>query len=142
MDEERSFGIIPFQKIDDQWYALLVQHAHGHWAFPKGRIEPGEAPLQCAKRELFEETNLEVIRLLSDTAFEEEYTLTRNSRPAHKRVTYYAAEVQGDPIFQPGELLAFRWHLLPAVLHHLTFPQARSLFQQVMADPDVNKSLA
>jgi 8-oxo-dGTP pyrophosphatase MutT (NUDIX family) len=30
------------------------------WVFPGGKIEPGETPLQAAKREVFEETNLVV----------------------------------------------------------------------------------
>ena len=35
---------------------LLVKGTVGKWSFPKGRIEIGETPEQCAIREIYEET--------------------------------------------------------------------------------------
>ena len=32
----------------------------GHWSIPKGELDPGEDPLECAKREFREETGLTV----------------------------------------------------------------------------------
>lgn len=40
---------------------LLIGHCTNcgdHWNIPKGHIEEGETPIQCAIRETFEETNL------------------------------------------------------------------------------------
>jgi acetyl-CoA carboxylase carboxyl transferase subunit beta len=43
---------------------LLIQRAHdpgaGRWAIPGGRVEPGETLAEAARREVLEETGLEV----------------------------------------------------------------------------------
>lgn len=35
----------------------------GTWGFPGGHVEPGEDPVDCAKRELLEETGLDLLHL-------------------------------------------------------------------------------
>ncbi len=51
---------------DDQQLVLVQQYRHGHRGasleLPAGVIEPGEAPLSAAKRELLEETGFEADR--------------------------------------------------------------------------------
>jgi putative (di)nucleoside polyphosphate hydrolase len=42
---------------------LLNQYS---WQMPQGGIDEGEAPLACAKRELYEETNIKSIELLTE----------------------------------------------------------------------------
>jgi 8-oxo-dGTP pyrophosphatase MutT (NUDIX family) len=39
-------------------FLLVRGRATGKWSFPKGHLEGVESPLDCAKRELFEETGL------------------------------------------------------------------------------------
>ncbi len=43
-----------------------LRHTHGntHWEVPAGRIDAGEAPIECAARELREETGYEAGRLV------------------------------------------------------------------------------
>lgn len=57
--EVRDFALIVPQTEDGR-FVLLRQYKHGarrvNVSFPAGGIEPGEAPLECAKRELLEET--------------------------------------------------------------------------------------
>ena len=43
-------------------YALVQGRATGKWSFPKGHSNPDEAPLECAKREIAEETSIELLQ--------------------------------------------------------------------------------
>lgn len=44
----------------EQHKILLVQSRGQMWGPPKGSIHPGESPLECARREVMEETGLEL----------------------------------------------------------------------------------
>ena len=52
-----SAGVVPARRTPDGW-KLLILRAYRNWDFPKGRIDPGEAPLAAARREAEEEAAL------------------------------------------------------------------------------------
>ena len=124
---ERSFGILPLKRSEQGWKTLLVKHQKGHWAFPKGHPDPHEAPLACAKRELKEETGLEVKNVLFDEPLEENYTFEREGETIQKRVTYFVAEVEGEVALQPEEIADFKWLSFEEAADVATFPECRSL---------------
>jgi 8-oxo-dGTP pyrophosphatase MutT (NUDIX family) len=39
---------------------LLVKGFTGKWSFPKGHREKNESPIECAKREIYEETGIKI----------------------------------------------------------------------------------
>jgi len=53
---------------------VLRRTPAGHWVFPKGHLEPGEAASETAVREAAEETGLavEILRPLGDIHYEHE----------------------------------------------------------------------
>jgi 8-oxo-dGTP pyrophosphatase MutT (NUDIX family) len=53
-----SAGIVVVHGADLEQRVLLLR-AYKNWDFPKGMVEPGEAPLDAAVREVREETTLE-----------------------------------------------------------------------------------
>jgi len=57
---EASAGIVVVRNEGERRDVLLVKRAAGEMALPKGHIEGGEAPIDAAIRELFEETGMEV----------------------------------------------------------------------------------
>jgi 8-oxo-dGTP pyrophosphatase MutT (NUDIX family) len=57
MAELISAGVVPARRTPDGW-KLLILRAYRNWDFPKGRIDPDEAPLAAAKREAEEEAAL------------------------------------------------------------------------------------
>jgi 8-oxo-dGTP pyrophosphatase MutT (NUDIX family) len=53
----RAAGTVVFRRTS-AGVRLLVLRAYAHWDFPKGLLEPGETELECARREVAEETGL------------------------------------------------------------------------------------
>lgn len=132
LSHEISFGIIPVHRHKGEWQVLLVQHRQGHWSFPKGRCEVGEEPQSCAVRELMEETSLQIVQFLSDHTFSEHYELMRNGELKTKTVTYYVAEVQGNPIPQLSELQTCQWVSIADARQMITFPAARQILENLV----------
>lgn len=53
--------------IVERNHILLVMHRKlGKWLPPGGHVAPGELPHECAKREAFEETGLEIEFIMQD----------------------------------------------------------------------------
>lgn len=49
--------VVIFTKYKDKWVYCWHKKRES-WEHPGGHVEPGETPLQAAKRELFEETGI------------------------------------------------------------------------------------
>ncbi len=57
MPPRNRYGAIPFRITDEGvTELLLVRTTAGKWSFPKGKLDPGEAPEQAARRECHEES--------------------------------------------------------------------------------------
>jgi ADP-ribose pyrophosphatase len=58
-------GTVILAIADDGRIVLVEQYRHPAgatlWELPAGKLEPGEAPLACARRELLEETGYEAV---------------------------------------------------------------------------------
>jgi bis(5'-nucleosidyl)-tetraphosphatase len=52
-----SAGVVVVRRFEDGTRFLLLR-CFGYWDFPKGEVEPGEDPLETARREVAEETGL------------------------------------------------------------------------------------
>ncbi|MBS3904103.1 MAG: NUDIX domain-containing protein [Simkania sp.] len=128
-----SFGVIPLQKTEEGWKVFLILHKEGHhWGFPKGRKHPGEEPLQAAQRELFEETGLSIVKLLSPDPLVEDYSFRQQRKLRRKRVYYFIAEVGGEIRLQPEEIREGKWSLLSKAAEVLTFLEARSICDHIL----------
>ena len=64
-------GIIRVRLNDcnDYEYAIIQGRATGKWSFPKGHSKRGETPLDCAKREIVEETGIPICLLSEPIQF-------------------------------------------------------------------------
>ena len=62
---EKVEGDKKFILIQKRKYLFTEPHYYNVWELPQGKLEANETVLEAAKRELFEETNLELVRNLT-----------------------------------------------------------------------------
>lgn len=100
--KKHSYGIIPIVKDSDDFFVALVRHSlTGNWGFPKGTPEEGEMPLETARRELKEETGINVIDLIPDVTFEESYIVESELSKPHKTNTYFIGMLKNRISLKP-----------------------------------------
>jgi len=134
MTEETSYGVVPLKREGNEWKTLIIMHTKGgFWAFPKGHAENNESSEQAAKRELKEETGLEVVAFLSDKTLSETYSFYRNKQKIHKKVIYFLAEVTGDVVLQTSEVYASRWVNLADAEEEITYKESKSICRQALS---------
>lgn len=131
--EEQSFGIIPLKQENGIWQLLLILHQGGrHWAFPKGHGNPGETAVESAKRELKEETGLDVEKFLQDDPLTERYQFYRKKEVVVKTVQYFPALVSGTLKLQAEEIRDAKWVPLKESTRHLTFREAKEMCHKLI----------
>ena len=131
--EEESFGVIPLKQEDGIWHVLLILHQGGrHWAFPKGHGDPGETPIDSARRELREETGLDIQKILQEEPLMERYQFYRKREIVIKTVHYFPALVQGDHHLQAEEIRDAKWVPLKDAAQHLTFKESKDMCHKLV----------
>lgn len=109
----------------DRWRVLTMRRASGvrctgAWEVVHGSIEPGERPAEAARREVREETGLDVLRL---------YSITVNPFYLHQNdcvqmAIVFAAVVGATPKVTMGaEHNAFMWRTPSAAIKALAWPR-------------------
>jgi 8-oxo-dGTP pyrophosphatase MutT (NUDIX family) len=90
-----SAGVVVVRREAGGW-RLLVLRAYRHWDFPKGLVEPGEAPLDAAIRETAEEAAIGDLAFRWGEAYRETAPYGRG-----KVARYYLAETAQAAITLP-----------------------------------------
>jgi putative (di)nucleoside polyphosphate hydrolase len=119
------------------------------WQMPQGGIDKGEAPLDAARREMFEETSIRSVELIAETPGWISYDLpdaalgiALKGRYRGQRQRWFAFRFTGEEreinVTAPGggahpaEFDSWRWERLEA-LPDLIVPFKREAYRQVVA---------
>lgn len=107
MLHEKSCGGVVYRKYHGNTEILLIKHLNsGHWSFPKGHVENGETEEETAKREIREETGVEV---MVDPTFRELVTYSPK-KDIQKVVVYFIAKAKNVRLTpQENEIAEAKW---------------------------------
>lgn len=131
MATEVTSGAVVYRHHDGKLeYLLLESQNKGHfWGFPKGHVEAGENLVETARREIREETSLD---LPIDTSFSVKtgYDLPNGN---YKEMTLYLAEVtkKHQLQLQTEEIKNAGWFDYQAARERLTYDNLKELLDQV-----------
>jgi bis(5'-nucleosidyl)-tetraphosphatase len=91
---------------------LLMRHAD-RWDLPKGHVDPGESEMECALRELEEETGISAddIEILDGFRFTTNYPVRskRDIRMIDKTLIVFLARLKRDVQIDPTEHGGYQW---------------------------------
>ena len=128
--EERAAGFVLFRSSAQGVQYLLLRHrGEDYWAFPKGKLEPGEDDLGAAVREVGEETNIRRIRPVDGFCEISRYRFARNGRTVDKTVVYYLGEALDAVVTLSGEHTDYRWTPHEEALDVLTYDESRRVLE-------------
>jgi bis(5'-nucleosidyl)-tetraphosphatase len=140
--QDASYGVVPIhEKSEGEFLYLLVQHREGHWGFPKGHMEKGEAPIQTATRELAEETGITNIDIDENVIESEQYIIdhkpgTKSDFPGRytrKTVTYFFGFTHQMKVLYAGideEIINYVWLPFKDAMERLTYEEARTILKK------------
>jgi len=122
-----SAGVVPVRFVEGERRYLLLR-AFQYWDFPKGKVEPGEGPLEAARREVEEEAGITALDFRWGYAAYETGPYGRG-----KVARYYLAETPTRKVvlgFNPElgrpEHHEYRW-VTPREAYRLASPRVREV---------------
>jgi len=132
--EEVSAGGIVFRRDGERTLYLLIRDSYRNWGFPKGHVEPGEAPATAALREVGEETGLEALALRGpvDTI---DWDFRFRGRRIHKVCHFFLIETDDRrtaPLRAEG-ITACRWASFEQAEAMVSYENARAVLRRAHA---------
>jgi bis(5'-nucleosidyl)-tetraphosphatase len=108
-------------------FLLLRSRRDRSWGFPKGHLLEGESLLSGAMRELWEETGIRDVTLVSGFTEHVTYRVNRAGRFRQKTVTYFLGRVETSAVRLSDEHSEHRWAVVEDARKILTFENLRTL---------------
>jgi len=119
-------GVVWRQASGERELIVIHRRRHGDWTLPKGKVQPGESWVQCAIREVREETGFDVeIESLAGWVCYDTGEIT-------KVVRFWNMKPIGESHFQSSEeVMSVHWLTVQEALERLDHKGERLLVRQV-----------
>lgn len=129
MKREFSCGAILYTKNKEgKREYVLIMEANGSYGFPKGHKKSGESDLDCALREIKEETGL-VPNILPDMKRTIHYSMPNGN---FKEVTYFVGKyVDQELVPEDSNILAAKKFTLDAALSLIKYSQVKDILVEI-----------
>lgn len=142
--KDLSVGIIIFDKTEKKYF--LIKQTNRHWGFPKGHPNQNETFFETAKRELKEETGLDLevflknknTELKTDILFRDYYEFCTKDLCIQKEVFYFLLILEkfekNDSLkikLQETEIADFCWASFENAKNIFSFEETKKLLKNV-----------
>lgn len=135
--DDISYGVVPYVR-EEGVLKFFVIHQYSkwggdyYWVFPKGHAEKGESPVEAARRELAEETQLQLTSLATDQSFEIKYEFTIDGTITKKTSVFYIGEASSKGyVLQEDEVIDAVWLPYEEARERITYENTKQLLDEV-----------
>ena len=137
MEKKTCAGVVVFVRDGVCFKYLLIKSRHGHWEFPKGKIEESESLKQAAIREVKEEVEMSVVPIEGFEAVTE-YFYQLGSRSIDKKVYFFVGQAPSLAVSLSDEHEAYEWLDFNNAIERLSFESSREILD--LADTFIRES--
>jgi bis(5'-nucleosidyl)-tetraphosphatase len=128
MENEKSCGAVVFVRNEKQIEFLIIQqNVNIYWGYPKGHVIEGESEEETAKREVKEETGLD-IQIQPNFRYRIEY----KPRPdVLKEVIFFLGEAKNkNVIIDKSEIQSYQWVTYQQGKEKITHDVSKNLLEE------------
>ena len=130
---EVSAGIIPYYKKTKEFLLLhypSITKGKGHWGFPKGHVEEGETEIETAKREMEEETGLDVDFVFGFKDEIKYFYKTKEGKLSRKKVVFFIGIPKSKNVKLSFEHDNYKWAKYEEALKLITFENEKRVLKR------------
>ena len=136
--DDISYGIVPYIREEGVLQFFLIHQfskwgGDYYWVFPKGHAEGEESPEETARRELEEETQLQLASLDTERTFEIKYEFTIDGTLTKKTSVFYIGEAAAKSfVLQEDEVIDAAWLTYEEAREKITYENTKQLLDEVV----------
>lgn len=138
--QERSAGSVLFNENSDNIEYLLLHYPTGHWEFPKGKREEGEAEVDTIKREIKEETAIDNIEFINGFRKKITYNYKKRGNFVEKEVIFYLGRTNSKKVKLSFEHQGYKWLNYDFAIKLLTYQNSKIILKEANSFLSIIKS--